>query len=118
MIPSWKAADDGLRYRLGIQLDMRNRNEFVVVPMIEVDRNTIGKLIAEFVSRFDVVARPTSFAYKGRSYEKDTAQIEMGWIGGDSVDQNRGANRMADQDSAFFQAHEFLFERLLPGQIG
>src|SRR2546423_873670 len=100
--------------RARIQLGMRRWCGLVRETVVEIDRDSCGKCLAQIALRFQIIALPATFADKRRRDQDNRAEDSFRRILGESVDQYRSADGVTDEDCTIVQGYELILERRLP----
>src|SRR5918992_347819 len=105
---------DRAGYRARIEIDMRQRRSVVLSAMKEMDRRLGRQSRAEVRRRVDLFTRPAARAHKRRCDETYAGKLAIRRRLRQRVDQDRSANRVADQDRVIVERGDLLRERGLP----
>src|SRR5215470_17738535 len=116
MIAAVQPADARARYRFGMQLEMRQRCDLVRAAMIEKDGNPYWKASRKVRPELDVFARPSARANEGSCDQEDAPCLSWRPLG-ENIDENRSADRVADENGARPERGEFGVQHRLPNRI-
>src|SRR6266700_3948068 len=96
------------------QVDVRRRHCLIVASLIKVERRDVRKDGGHRLRRPQLVARPAAAADEGRRDQEDAdgpcGPVPIRQV----VDEDGGADRVANQDGGIAELPELPIDRLLP----
>src|SRR5678815_4471014 len=116
MVATCEAANTGAWNGRGVQVDVRNRRNVVLVAMIQPNRYSRRESGGDVQSRLDVVTLPSSSTDKRRRDQNNRAERGFRCRLGECVDQYRSADRVPGDNRAVLKRGELPVERHMPGR--
>src|SRR6266545_997955 len=95
---------------------MLGGNGFVRAALIKIDGRLRRQFRTEVWLRLDVVARPAFLADERHRNQENASRRPLGRFFGEAMDEDRRADRMADEYRSVIQLVELLAERRLPAR--
>src|SRR5678816_3317778 len=114
MVATCEAANTGAWNGRGVQVDVRNRRNVVLVAMIQPNRYSRRESGGDVQSRLDVVTLPSASTDKRRRDQNNRSERGFRCPLRECVDQYRSAERVTDHNRPISKRDELLVERQLP----
>jgi hypothetical protein len=114
MIAPGYYAKNRLRKRLRVQFRVRERHDRIVRAMKQEDPHPFGQPLGEIGVRTNLAVAPSSSADERRGDQHERARLPRPRRLGECVDEERAADRMADQDRVAVEPAQLVEQRTLP----
>ena len=114
MIAAGQTTEVGLWNRVRIQVSVRRWGRVIRKAMVDVDRDSAGKLSAYLALGLPIIGRPATLADKRCRDEENRTQPSFRWVLRENVDQYRSADRVTDHDRTVVQARKLFLQRRPP----